>query len=137
MSTYEIDELQLYGVYDQGVPNLERIVIRATRQINAGDFGLMLGIRGHGGSAIPLRDNMLWFGQGTVQANDWLFVYTAPGETRVSDIPNSSERIISIHWGKTQTVFNGPEFVPILFRIGGIQIPHNPFALPGHQSSGA
>ncbi|MGS1121755.1 hypothetical protein [Rhodanobacter sp. UC4436_H3] len=137
MSTFTIEELQLFGVYDHGIPNLERIVIRVLQEVNLGDYGLMLGIRGHNGSAIPIRDNMLWFGHGSVQPGDWLFIYTAIGETKVTDVPNTGERIISLHWARPITVFNGPEFLPILFRFDGIQLPPAPPALPGPQASGA
>jgi len=136
MSTFDINELQMFGVYDAGKANLERVVIRALQQVNLGDFGLMLGIGGHDGSAIPIRDNMLWFGHGVVEINDWLFIYTGAGETKVSDVPNTNERIISLHWGRSLTIFNGPEFLPILFRIDGVQFPYVPPSLAGPQSSG-
>jgi hypothetical protein len=137
MSTYDIAELQMFGVYDSGLANLERVVIRVLQQVNLGNFGLMLGIRGHNGSAIPIRDNLLWFGHGVVEANDWLFVYTAAGETTVTEVPSTNERIISLHWGKPATIFNGPEFLPILFRLDGVQLPPVPPSLPGPQKSGA
>lgn len=136
MSNFIIEEFQMIGVYDPGSPNLERIIIRVLQEADLGSFGLMLGIRGHNGSAIPIRDNMLWFGHGIVRPNDWLFVYTAAGATRLIDIPNTSERIISLHWGKNVTLFNGPEFLPILFRIDGVQIPPEPPSLLGPQLGG-
>ncbi|MES2669919.1 MAG: hypothetical protein V4673_05780 [Pseudomonadota bacterium] len=135
MSTFFIEELQILGVYDSGVANLERIIIRVLQEVNLNCFGLMLGVRGHNGSAIPIRDNLLWFGHGIVKPNDWLFIYTAAGETRLIDVPNTGERIISLHWGRPVTLFNGPEFLPILFRLDGIQYPPIPISLPGPQSS--
>jgi len=137
MSTFEINELRMYGVYDSGVANLERIVIRVLEQVNLGDFGLMLGIRGHDGTGIPIRDNLLWFGHATVQPNDWLFVYTGAGATTVTQVPNTTEQIISLHWARPATIFNGPEFLPILFRFDGVQLPPTPPSLPGPQSGGA
>lgn len=135
MSTFIIDELQMYGVYDPGIANLERIIIRVLQEVDLNCFGLMLGIRGHNGSAIPIRDNLLWFGHGVVKPSDWLFIYTAAGETRLIDIPNTGERIISLHWGKHVTLFNGPEFLPILFRLDGVQLPLVAPSLPGPQSA--
>ncbi|WP_267094509.1 hypothetical protein [Xanthomonas sacchari] len=137
MSSFIIEELTLFGVYDQGIPNLERIVIRVMQEINLADYGLMLGIRAYNGSGIPIRDNMLWFGSGNVMPGDWLFVYTAKGETKITTVPNTSERIISLHWGRPATIFNGPEFMPILFRLDGIQFPPSPPLLIGPQTSGA
>lgn len=135
MIMFNIDELQLYGVYDSGIPNLERIVIRVLQSVDMGEFGLMLGIRGHGGSAIPIQDNMLWFGHGYLSAGDWIFVYTSPGQAKVIDVPNTEGRIVSVHWGKSVTIFNGPEFLPILFRIGAIQVPPVPLLVQGPQTT--
>lgn len=136
MSNFIIEELQIFGVYDAGIPNLERIIVRAIQQVDLSSYGLMLGIRGHNGSAVPVRDNLLWFGHGIINRDDWLFVYTAQGQTRIIDVPNTAERIISIHWGRSTTLFNGPEFLPILFRLDGIQFPFSPPLLPGPQSNG-
>lgn len=120
---FSIEELTIFGVYDAGVPNMERVVILANAATDTTPFGLMIGMRGPGGTVIPLRDNMLWFGVSTLNAGDWLFVYTGSGQPRSADIPGSQQKVYSVHWGKPVTAFNSPELVPVLFRLDGIQVP--------------
>ena len=136
MNMLAIEELVVLGVYDPGVPNLERVVIQARQSVDLGSFGLMIGVRASNGAAFPLRDNVLWFGHGFIHVGDWLFVYTAPGEGRVTDLPNNEEKLFSIHWGKKATIFNNHDLVPILFRMDAVQIPENLPALEHNQEAG-
>ena len=46
--------------------------------------------------ATPIRDNLLWFGDGLVNKDDWIYVYTGPGEARSSLIPNTNSSIFTI-----------------------------------------
>jgi len=125
-----IEELKIVGVFDHGVPNMERVVLIANESIDLGNYGLMLGIRAHEGQAYPLRDNFLWFGSGWVQKGDWLFVYTAPGEPKTTNLPNQTEKLYSIHWGKDKTVFQNKALIPILIRMDAVQVPVGANALP-------
>lgn len=118
-----IDELTIKGIYDAGVPNMERIVLQVNLAIDLGLYGLMVGVRGSEGVAYPVRDNLLWFGNGWVSKGDWIFIYTGPGEGRTTNLPSTDERLFSIHWGKKQTIFQNHDLVPILFRMDGVQIP--------------
>jgi hypothetical protein len=120
-----IDELTIVGIHDRGVPNQERIVITVNDTINLGQYGLMIGIRGTRGMAFPIKDNLLWFGDGVVNKGDWVFIYTGPGQAKVSSLPNTNECIYSLHWGRDWTAFASQELVPILFRIDAVQVPTN------------
>lgn len=126
----DLTELSILGVYDRGTPNQERIVIAIRETVNMGQYGLMLGVRAGEGTAMPIRDNLLWFGDGIVNKGDWLFVYTGPGEARVSTIQNSTEKIYSVHWGRTQTIFASPDMSPILFRVDAVNVAADPINLP-------
>ncbi len=126
MIVENLTELTVVGVYDRGKPNQERIVLVANDTVNLGQYGLMLGIRAADGSAIPLRDNMLWFGNGYASKGDWIFVYTGPGEPRVSDLTNTKDKLYIVHWGRGKTVLGRKEIVPILFRVDAVQVPAEP-----------
>jgi len=119
----DILELTIDGVYDRGVPNLERIVIVANQQVNLGQYGLLVGVRGPGLTAIPIRDNLLWFGDGVVDKSDIIFVFTGPGEPTVSTLPNNSQRLISVHWGRHVTFLADFNIVPVLIRVDAVMIP--------------
>ena len=126
MIVENISGLTIVGVFDRGVPNQERIVIRANEIIDLGRYGLMLGIRLEQGMARPIRDNLFWFGDALLMKGDWIFVYTGPGEGKDAPVPNSQERIYSIHWGRKETILHHDELVPILFRVDAVQTPSEP-----------
>ncbi|NKE70627.1 hypothetical protein [Candidatus Manganitrophus noduliformans] len=130
MIVNDLYELTIVGVYDRGVPNQERIVIRANQSVNLGQYGVMLGIRAAGNSAFPIRDNLLWFGDALINTGDWIFIYTGIGEAKVTTLPNSQERLYSIHWGRDKTILHHPDLVPILFRVDAVQVPYELPALP-------
>lgn len=119
----DIIELTVAGVFDRGIPNQERIALIANETINLGQYGLMVGVRANEGTAFPIRDNLLWFGDGVISKGDWLFVYTGPGEPRATTLPNTNERLISIHWGREHTILHNRDLVPILFRVDAVQVP--------------
>src|SRR5687767_1786851 len=95
-----ITELSIVGVFDRGVPNNERIVLSANQDVNMGQYGLMLGIRGQPGWGTPIPDNLFWFGDGLASKNDLIFVYTGPGEPRASELPMLKAKAYVLHWGR-------------------------------------
>lgn len=125
-----VTEITVVGVFDRGIPNQERIVLRVNDTVNLGQYGLMVGVRGGNGAAFPIRDNLLWFGDGFVNSGDWIFVYTGPGEPRATTLPNTQERLYSLHWGRTQTMLHHRDVVPILFRVDAVQVPQEVASLP-------
>lgn len=129
MIVTDIYELEIVGLFDPGIPNIERIAILAKQSVNIGQYGLMVGVRGEGGAAFPLKDNLFWFGDAQLNEGDWLFIYTGAGKARVSDLPNGNGRLFSIHWGRPITIFHVHELVPILFRVDAVFIPQMRAAL--------
>lgn len=125
-----IPELTLFGVYDRGVPNQERIAIAVNTYVEMGQFGILLGVAQQDGQAVPIRDNFLWFGTGTVARGDWIFIYSGPGEPRVSEVPNTTNKIYTIHWGRSATILGEPTITPILFRVGALNVYAATPALP-------
>jgi hypothetical protein len=124
-----IEELAVVGIFDRGIPNQERIVILANESVNLGKYGIMLGLRASDGSAFPIRDNLLWFGNGWIQKGDWIFIYTGPGVAKATTLPNAEEKLYSIHWGRKQTILHAQEVVPILFRVDAVKVPEGPTGL--------
>lgn len=118
----EVFELSVFGVSDRGIPNKERICVRAIYATNMAQFGILVGLRGENGGGIPINDNYFWFGEGNVGPNDWIFVYTGPGEARSSKLPNSDGMLHSVHWGRKTTIFNHPDILPIIIRISSVTV---------------
>ncbi len=117
-----VTEISVVGVFDRGIPNQERIVLHVNETVNLGQYGLMVGVRGGDGTAFPIRDNLFWFGDGFVNRDDWIFVYTGPGVPKATTLPNTQECLYSIHWGRTQTMLLDHDVVPILFRVDAVQV---------------
>ena len=130
MNLYTIVELSIFGVFDRGVPNKERIAVIANETINLGQYGIMIGLRAQGDSAFPIRDNLLWFGDGVINKGDILYIYTGPGEPKTTYLPNNQEILYTIHWGRNTTILHNQDFVPILFRVDAVQIPLDNNVLP-------
>jgi hypothetical protein len=124
-----VDELVIMAVLERGVPNKECVVIRADENVNLGRYGLMLGISSGSNSAWPIKDNLLWFGDGWIKKDDWLFVYTGPGHPTSNLLPNTGETTYSIHWGRSRTIFHTREVVPILFRVDAVAVAEAPPAM--------
>lgn len=125
-----ITELTVVGTFDRGVPNQERIVLRVNEILDLGQYGVMIGVRASAGSAIPVHDNLFWFGDGIVNPGDWLFIYTGPGTPKFSTLPKSTDRMFTVHWGRATTLFESQELVPILFRVDAVHVSNEIAALP-------
>lgn len=131
MIVFPITELIIVGVHDRGIPNIERIVLRANQDINLGQYGIMLGVKQPmQNSAYPINDNLFWLGEAKIQFNDWIFIYTGPGFPRTERTIDGLNNIHIGHWGKQSTVMANPEIVPILFRVEAVQLPFQPINLP-------
>lgn len=125
-----ITELSIVGVFSRGIANEERIVIRANEMIQIGQYGVMIGVRLGQMFASPVQDNLLWFGDGILNKGDWIFIYTGPGNARVTDLPNSQEKLYSIHWGRERTFLSSTDLVPVLFRVDAVQVAESMQSLP-------
>jgi hypothetical protein len=118
----DIWEMELYGVVNAGVPNRERVYLRTTTEVELGQFLLMTGWRAEDDAARPL-DDFFWLSRAMkIAAHYWVIVYTGPGEQKMTKISGTEEPCLVLHWGKKTTLFNIPQIVPVLMRIGGISV---------------
>ena len=120
MIVASITELILYPVADRGVPNIERVPILVRERVDMGHYGIMVGPHAGGGYAIPLHDHLFWFGDGLLNAGDWLLIYTGGGVAKVDEWTSPpGSKVYTLHWGKAMTIFANSSTVPILFRADG------------------
>lgn len=125
-----IEELTLMAVLERGIPNRECVALQAMRTINLGQFALFVGWQLPGGFAQPFHDSLFWFGDGFLQAHDWLFIYTAAGTPKVGVAQDGKSKVYSLHWGRSTTMFANPLVVPVLVRLDGVQTLHGPVDQP-------
>lgn len=133
MILMNIPEITLYPVEDRGKANLERIPLLVNVPIDLGCYGLMLGLSAPNNHATPLKDHMLWFGNGALNQGDWIIVYTGQGEAKVENWHTpAGSKIYSVHWGKQTTVFANSNMVPILFKLASVNIGVQPLDVLQH-----
>lgn len=131
MIVADLSELVLYPVADRGVPNSERVPIFVKEKTDMGRYGLMVGHSGHSGFTTPFQDGLYWFGDGVVNAGDWLIIYTGAGTPRTLDWEQSpGSKIYVLHWGRPITMFANSQIVPILFRTDTVSVGSPPDNVP-------
>lgn len=124
-----IQELNLIAVVDRGVPNQERIVLRANANVNLAQYALILTYQPDNLST-PINDNFLWLSDMAIDAGTWIFVYTSPGQPRFTVTENTNEPAYILHWGRRNIVFSDPNLVPVLFQLGAMDSGKNKEYLP-------
>ncbi|MBY0276096.1 hypothetical protein K2Z84_12185 [Candidatus Binatia bacterium] len=116
-----IEEMELLGIYDSGIPNQERITYRTHASLNLGEYILCLGAQQPDGSVAPIQNTLLWLGDERLDQDSFLFVYTGRGQRR-STVAGGRPALV-LHWQSPQTMFNLPGVVPVTFHISGILAP--------------
>ena len=113
--------LSILGVLDAGVPNLERVVLRARSRISLAGFGLTVGIANPQGGAYPLHDSVFWFPDIIVEPPAWVIVYTGAGKTQQSQMPGG-DPALTFHWHRPTVVFVDPSLVAAVFWAEDVEI---------------
>ena len=131
MIVSDLVELSVVKVFDSGIPNKENIAICVNEPTNMGQFGLMLGISMSEKMAAPIHDQLYWFGDGSVQAGDWIFLYTGTGSPRTTDEEDGT-KIYTVFWGRETTIFATTQVVPVLFKVSSVDVS----SPPGNQLQG-
>ena len=126
-----IFELGNVTVSDPGVSGKERIVFRPTEEINLAQFGLLVGWRDKNGVTRPLDNEFLWFGEVTATPPCWIVVYTGKGNFNVGN--HNGHPVYFYYWGKSTTVFNVTEVIPLVFKFSGIQFGGHLKQLPTYE----
>lgn len=115
-------ELKLHSVSDRGIPNKEKIVIYVEENTNMGQYGIILGHTNQDKTTLPYNDNFYWFGDGLVTKGDWITLYTGKGKPTSYEWEPTKGTVYSIHWGRDTTMFTNTNIVPILFKVGAVEL---------------
>lgn len=119
-------DLELMNVVGRGVPNEERVCLKAHSRVNLTGYLLLAGINIQERDVLPLNDHLMWFGNRIVEAGSWVLVYTGSGAELVTFMRDTRDPVLVLHWGRQYTVFQNNGVLPCLVRLdydpGGIQI---------------
>jgi hypothetical protein len=131
-----VQDLSIEGVYDRGVPNSERILLKAERPVQLAEFILCLGVSTPAGGYWLLNDHLFWFGdESWIHPPFWIFVYTGRGERRMTHLPQGGQPALVLHWGRSTTVLDNPVVTPLIIRMGGILFPRQRLPLDPSSST--
>lgn len=121
-------DLEIFGVYDSGIPNMERIVIRVNRPTNLAEYFLILGVRGPLGMDMifPIPDQSFWLGATTIDIPGWIFIFTGSGKNGFSLEQHTSEPLYTMYWNKKQVALTHADIVPAIIHINHVQIGNYP-----------
>jgi hypothetical protein len=115
-------DLELFGVYDAGIANRERIVLRVHRTVDLTQYGVMVGFKSGETRIYPARDLFLWLGNTTIQGPAWVFIFTGEGQPTVSQETHTNEPIHAIYWNRPNVFFSNPNVIPALVNFGEVQV---------------
>lgn len=120
--------LEIFGVYDRGVPNSERVVLRSNSHVDLSQFFIFLGVKVplRSDMVFPIPDEFLWLGRGIIDPNTWVFVYTGRGEPGITTEITTKEPVKSLYWNKNSVVLDNVEVVPVLSNFGSFLIGNKP-----------
>jgi hypothetical protein len=115
-------EFAVWGVYDAGVPNKERLVLRANAWFALNHFGICVArvVRLDSGQEqhMPLESPLFWFPVQWAQPLDWIVVYTGSGAQETVKSTDGHPMHL-FYWGQKVTMFKAgsQEIAPLVFRI--------------------
>ena len=124
-------ELRIVGIYDRGVPNQERIVLKVNELLNLAQYGILIAFQiAPEGPATPYNDQFIWLTERIIKEGTVIFIYTGPGEFRETVVLGTDIPALVMHWGKQYTIFANSNVVPILCRIDALHIAELSYNLP-------
>jgi hypothetical protein len=133
-----IFHLSVLGVYDAGVPNRERLILRPTEPVNLVQFGVVVCVRTAGG-VVPVTDNFFPFLEVEVTPPAWIVLFTCPGNYHMDSHPETGHLVHVFYWQRKQTIFAVPEAVPVVVQLSSVLVTARigqPM-LPGQQGTAA
>jgi len=109
--------LELFRVEARGVPNQERIYLKANQRVSLREYLLLVGVQLPDKTAFPHPNQVLWLGNDTLDAGTWLIVYTGSGQRIVTFLRDTREPALVLYWGRPTVLFADNGFVPVLTRF--------------------
>lgn len=124
----ELPDLQIFGIYDRGLPNKERIVLRVNQPVNLAEYFLILGFRGSMGAnvIVPITDHSLWLGSNFINVPGWVFIFTGSGNAGLSQEMHTKEPVHTLYWNRPQVLLEHNDIIPALIHIDYVDIGNQP-----------
>lgn len=103
---------------------MERIAVYPQTAVEMAQYILVLGVRSPGTDFYDLlQDKMFWFGSGTVNKSDVIFVFTGPGRvTKTTLSEDESATAFALHWGSKTTMLADTSISPLILKVGAMNV---------------
>ena len=124
-----VHELSVVGIFDPGIPNRERIVLRPTQPLNLAAFALILSATAPEG-VTPIPNQFLWLGERWLSPPAWIVVFTGPGRFQEGAHQTTGEPVLELHWGQPGVVLGRPGVAVSVIRIGALTSQVTPITAP-------
>lgn len=108
--------IQIMSLTDAGVPNQERLILRAALNENIGRYVIFDTVQTGPGKIRGTPKNAYWFPDRDIRAGDTIILYTKGGQN--NQISNSDGTTTFIfYWGKDSTLWGQPESSAALLKV--------------------
>jgi hypothetical protein len=114
--------LTLVGIADRGLPYKERVILRTALEVDLGRFALVCGPSTPEGGIVPSKEHFFKFDNGVVRQDSWVLVYSSPGKSVISYVPQSNEPVLVLHWGAPTTLFHNATWTVGLIEVSGLAV---------------
>lgn len=123
-----LPDIEIFGVYDRGIPNTERIVLKVNRLTSLKNYLLILGVThpAHPEVIWPINDQMMWLSDISMDVEGWIFIYTGKGTPSISIEVNTSQPLHNLFWNRDNVLLSDPLISPALIQIGAVEIGNKP-----------
>jgi hypothetical protein len=105
--------LKLVSFADSGKLDRERVVLRATKDLDTGDYTALCSVCSDPGSATSGLQTAYWFPDGEIKAGDLVVLYTKSGKEGKKDI-GAGHTAYFFYWGLSKPLWNTSKLCLVL-----------------------
>lgn len=108
--------LEIQSFAAKGDPEKERIVLKATSNLDVGDYAVLLCKSSPDGKATSGKKTAFWFPDVQVNNGDLVVLYTKKGKQSTKLNP-SGNTVHFFYWGVSGTVWNDPQMGAVVIHV--------------------
>lgn len=109
--------LEFRSFADSGNPSKERIVLKALKDLDVGEFAVLRsGVGNDGESPTAGRKIAYWFPDKKVKANDLIVLYTKKG-SQSSKVLQNGHTAHFFYWGRDEALWGDKQFGAVVSEI--------------------
>lgn len=108
--------LEIRSFADAGELSKERIVLRATTDVDVGDYAVFRSGVSSDGNPTSGRKSAYWFPNGAVKAGDSIVLYSKKGQKSTKRLEDGRTAHF-FYWGKQEALWGSPEFCAVVLEV--------------------